>query len=214
MKVLQEARGLPPAGTQGAGEATGVPAGAAPPEDPPAPGRPDPEVVEFPTKRRFSAEYKMRIVAEADACKSSGEVGALLRREGLYDSHLYRWRKKQREGALGALAPGKRGPEPDQAAPFRKKITALERENERLKKKLAQAETIIDVQKKVAGLLSRAPRTPRATDGGGERARCGSRDGPGMQGARRYPVVVLQKTEGRFACSGTRAEAQAATRPI
>jgi transposase len=106
----------------------------------------------------------MRIVAEADACKSSGEVGALLRREGLYDSHLYRWRKKQREGALGALAPGKRGPEPDQAAPFRKKITALERENERLKKKLAQAETIIDVQKKVAGLLGAPLQGPENTE--------------------------------------------------
>jgi len=153
MKVIEEASGIPPAGMRGAGEATGVPAGAARPEDTPAPDHPDPEVVEFPTKRRFSAEYKMRIISEADACKSPGEVGALLRREGLYDSHLYRWRKKQREGALGALAPGKRGPEPDPADPLRKKIAALERENAQLKNKLAQAETIIDVQKEVAGLL-------------------------------------------------------------
>jgi transposase-like protein len=164
MKVIEEASGIPPAGTQGAGEATGAPAGAARPEDTPAPGRPDPEVVEFPTKRRFSAEYKMRIIAEADACKSPGEVGALLRREGLYDSHLYRWRKKQREGALGALAPGKRGPEPDPAAPLKKKIAALERENAQLKNKLAQAETIIDVQKKVAGLLGAPLRGPGNTE--------------------------------------------------
>jgi|BarGraIncu01122A_1022018.scaffolds.fasta_scaffold19986_1 transposase len=164
MKVLEDTRGLPPAGTKGAGEATGVPAGAARPEDTPAPGRPDPEVVEYPTKRRFSAEYKMRIIAEADACKSPGEVGALLRREGLYDSHLYRWRKKQREGALGALAPGKRGPEPDPAAPFKKKIAGLEKEIERLKKKLGQAETIIDVQKKVAGLLGTPLQSPENTE--------------------------------------------------
>lgn len=162
MKVLQEERDLPTAGTQGAGEATGVPAGATPPGDSPAAGRPDPEVVEFPTKRRFSAGYKMRIVAEADACRSPGEVGALLRREGLYDSHLYRWRKKQQEGALGALAPGKRGPRPDPAAPLRKKIAALERENERLKKRIAAAETIIDVQKKVAGLLGIPLQSPES----------------------------------------------------
>lgn len=165
MRMLEEKKDFPPAGTQGAGEATGAPAGAARPEDTPATGRPDPEVVEMPTKRRFSAEYKMRIIAEADACKSPGEVGALLRREGLYDSHLYRWRKKQREGALGALAPGKRGPEPDPVVPFKKRIADLERENERLKAKLTQAETIIDVQKKVAGLLGVPLRSPGNTEG-------------------------------------------------
>ncbi len=119
----------------------------------PSPNRPDPEVCEKPERRRFTAEYKMRILAEADACTEPGQLGALLRREGLYSSNLSRWRRNQNAGALGALEPRKRGPEPDPAVPFKKRIADLERENERLRKKLAQAETIIDVQKKVSGLL-------------------------------------------------------------
>jgi len=114
---------------------------------------PDPEVPEKPERRKFTAEYKLRILAEAEACETPGEVGALLRREGLYSSHLSRWRSRQRAGALGALTPKKRGPEPDQSVPFKKRINDLERENAQLRKKLAQAETIIDVQKKVSGLL-------------------------------------------------------------
>jgi transposase len=105
---------------------------------------PDPEVPERPERRKFTAEYKIKILAEADACETHGEIGALLRREGLYSSHLSRWRQRQRAGALGALKPKKRGPDD------------LERENERLSKKLTQAETIIDVQKKVSGLLGTA----------------------------------------------------------
>ena len=119
----------------------------------PSPARPDPEVPERPERRKFTAEYKLRILAEADACETHREVGALLRREGLYSSHLSRWRQRQRAGALGALKPKKRGPEPDPVVPFKKRIADLERENERLRKKLTQAETIIDVQKKVSGLL-------------------------------------------------------------
>lgn len=114
---------------------------------------PDPEVPERPERRKFTAEYKIKILAEADACETHGEIGALLRREGLYSSHLSRWRQRQRAGALGALKPKKRGPEPDPVVPFKKRINDLERENERLSKKLTQAETIIDVQKKVSGLL-------------------------------------------------------------
>ena len=117
---------------------------------------PDPEVPERPERRKFTAEYKIKILAEADACKTHGEIGALLRREGLYSSHLSRWRQRQRAGALGALKPKKRGPEPDPVVPFKKRINDLERENERLSKKLTQAETIIDVQKKVSGLLGTA----------------------------------------------------------
>jgi transposase-like protein len=117
---------------------------------------PDPEVPERPERRKFTAEYKIKILAEADACETHGEIGALLRREGLYSSHLSRWRQRQRAGALGALSPKKRGPEPDPVVPFKKRINDLERENERLSKKLTQAETIIDVQKKVSGLLGTA----------------------------------------------------------
>lgn len=115
--------------------------------------KPNPEVSEKPTRRRFTAEYKLRIIEEADNCSSLGEVGALLRREGLYESHLYRWRKRKREGAYGALTPEKRGPKKKQVNPLEKKVADLERENRKLRNKLKTAETIIDVQKKVSGLL-------------------------------------------------------------
>jgi len=120
---------------------------------------PNPEVPERPERRKFTAEYKIKILAEADACETHGEIGALLRREGLYSSHLSRWRQRQRAGALGALKPKKRGPEPDPVVPFKKRINDLERDNERLSKKLTQAETIIDVQKKVSGLLGTAEKS-------------------------------------------------------
>ena len=119
----------------------------------PSSARPDPEVPERPERRKFTAEYKMRILAEADRCTAPGEIGALLRREGLYHSNLSRWRRMRDEETLGALKPKKRGPEPDPVVPFKKRIADLERENERLRKQLTQAETIIDVQKKVSGLL-------------------------------------------------------------
>ena len=115
--------------------------------------RPDPEVTEMPTRRKFSPEYKLRILEEVDACRDLGEIGALLRREGLYSSHLTRWRKKRRAGTLGALSPEKRGPKPQPENPLAKRVAELERENRRLKKKLEAAEVIIEVQKKVSGLL-------------------------------------------------------------
>lgn len=111
---------------------------------------PDPEVVPKAERRRFSAEYKLRILAEADACTQRGEIGALLRREGLYRSHLDKWREQRRAGALQALAPQKRGPKPD---PQAAEITRLRRENERLQQRLQRAETIIEVQKKLSALL-------------------------------------------------------------
>lgn len=114
---------------------------------------PDPEVPARPERRRFSVEYKLRILAEADACSTPGEIGAILRREGLYSSHLSRWRQGQRNGVLRELTPKKRGPEPDPTVPLKRRLSELERENVSLRKKLAQAETIIDVQKKVSGLL-------------------------------------------------------------
>ena len=111
---------------------------------------PDPEVVAKAERRRFTAEYKLRVLAEADTCTKPGQIGALLRREGLYRSQLDKWRKQRREGTLQALSPQKRGPKVDlQAA----EIARLRRENERLLERLQRAETIIDVQKKVAVLL-------------------------------------------------------------
>jgi len=112
------------------------------------PGRPDPEVPPVARRRQFSAEYKLRIVQEADVCREAGEVGALLRREGLYSSHLVAWRKLYRAGALGGLRPKKRGPAPKVDQRQARRIAELEREVGRLTKRLRQAETIIDFQKK------------------------------------------------------------------
>jgi transposase InsO family protein len=114
--------------------------------------RPDPEVREKKAYRRVTAEYKLRILREADAC-APGELGALLRREGLYSSHLTRWRAQRERGVLNALVSRKRGRKEDIERPLRKKLVAQEREIERLQKRLRQAETIIDVQKKVSEML-------------------------------------------------------------
>ena len=137
--------------TEGARRASGVSAsagGSGPP--------PDPEVPEKPKRRRFSAEYRLRIVREADACKEPGEIGALLRREGLYSSLLSAWRRQRDAGALAGLEPKKRGPKAKAVDP---RVKRLEREVARLKRKLEQAETIIDIQKKVAGILGIPLRT-------------------------------------------------------
>src|SRR5215204_6345959 len=111
---------------------------------------PDPEVPAKARRRQFSAEYKLAILREADACTQPGEVGALLRREGLYSSHLVDWRRQRDAGALQALA-RKRGRKP--ADPARAQAERLRRENERLRGRLAQAEKIIEIQGKVSELL-------------------------------------------------------------
>jgi transposase-like protein len=117
---------------------------------------PNPEVVPKAERRRFSADYKQRILQEADACTRPGEVGALLRREGLYSSHLTTWRQQRRRGARQGLTPAKRGRKAD---PQAAEIARLQRENERLKAQLARAELIIDVQKKLSQMLG-LPETP------------------------------------------------------
>ncbi len=114
---------------------------------------PDPEVVAGPKRRRFSAEYKLRIVEEADRCSEPGEIGALLRREGLYSSLLSEWRRARNEGAFNALKSKKRGPKSRGKSAGDQEIARLRRENERLRRQLKQAEVIIDVQKKVSSLL-------------------------------------------------------------
>ena len=108
------------------------------------------EVVARPTRRRFSAQYKLRIVHEAERC-APGELGALLRREGLYASHLTSWRKQRETGALAALAGKKRGPKVDPQADA---LARLQRENAKLQAKLARADLIIDAQKKLLVLLN------------------------------------------------------------
>jgi len=113
---------------------------------------PDPEVPERARRRRYTARYKLGILREADACAStSGALGALLRREGLYSSHLTSWRRQRERGELEGLQPRRRGRPPGAAAAA--ELARLRHENERLAHKLATAETIIEIQKKVAGLL-------------------------------------------------------------
>ena len=112
---------------------------------------PDAEVADKPTRRRFNLSYKLRVVEEADRCTEPVEVGRLLRREGLYLSHLTTWRKAVRSGSLKALSK-KRGRKPERN-PLEEKVRKLERENTRLEKELEKARLIIDVQGKVAGLL-------------------------------------------------------------
>jgi transposase len=113
---------------------------------------PDPEVSAKPARRRFTAEYKRRILKEADACGPGGIV-ALLRREGLYSSHLVSWRRQREQGEEAALSPHKRGRKTTPRNPFAAENARLQRENERLQKRLRQAETIIDVQKKLCEML-------------------------------------------------------------
>lgn len=115
---------------------------------------PSPEVLEKPIRRRFTAEYKAKIVAEADACTEMGQVGELLRREGLYSSHLSTWRRQRDEGGLAGLEPKRRGRKPKAKNPLVDENERLRRENRRIKEKLRQAELIIDVQKKVSEMLS------------------------------------------------------------
>jgi transposase len=115
--------------------------------------RPDPEVVAKPKRRTFTAEYKQRILEEAEAAATTpGGVGALLRREGLYSSLLAYWRREQANGILEALTPQKRGPK-SKRNPMDEENQKLRRQNARLAEDLRKAHIIIDVQKKVAALL-------------------------------------------------------------
>ena len=145
----------PAPGSEGARRAT-VDSGARGPA-----GAPDPEVPERPKRRRFTAEYKLRILREADACKGYGDLGALLRREGLYSSHLTVWRRQRDEIAKAGLKARKRGPKAKAVDP---RVKQLERENVRLKRRLEEAETIIDFQKKLSALLG-IPLKPHGSDG-------------------------------------------------
>ena len=123
------------------------------------------EVSDRPKRRSFKAEYKLRILKEADACRAPGEMGALLRREGLYSSHLTEWRRGRERGSLAALGikRGRKAKPVDAAAD---EMTRLRKENERLQVRLDQAELIIDVQKKVASILGIPLKSPSG-DGSG-----------------------------------------------
>jgi transposase-like protein len=113
---------------------------------------PDPEVPEKPKRRQFTAEYKRSIVAQAEACRDDGAIGALLRHEGLYSSHLTTWRRQKEQGELDALTPKKRGRK-STANPLAEENQRLHAQVAHLSRRLEQAELIIDVQKKVSALL-------------------------------------------------------------
>jgi len=112
------------------------------------------EVSEKPVRRRFTVEYKLRLLAEADRCTELGQIGEVLRREGLYSSHLTNWRKQRDEGVLAGLKPKRRGRKAKRKNPLADEVAQLQRENRHLEEKLRQAELIIDVQKKVSEMLN------------------------------------------------------------
>ena len=111
---------------------------------------PDPAVSEKAQRRRFTAEYKLRVLQEADACKQRGEIGALLRREGLYSSHLVSWRRQRDQVAQAGFAARKRGPKAKVIDP---RVKQLERENAKLKRRLQRVEILLDIQKKASEIL-------------------------------------------------------------
>lgn len=128
-------------------------------------GVPDPELVEGPKRRRFSAEYKLRILREADACTQPGEIGALLRREGLYSSILSEWRKQREAGSLQALSRPRGRPKPN---PLEVENAKLRRRAERAEGELAKARLVIEVQGNVSALLGELLE-PKGAQGSTER---------------------------------------------
>jgi transposase-like protein len=104
-------------------------------------------------RRVFTAAYKLRILEEADACTNPGEIGALLRREGLYSSNLTTWRRQRDKGLLEALAPRKRGRKPTPVNPLARRVAELEREKQELREGIKKAQTIIEVQRKISELM-------------------------------------------------------------
>ncbi len=122
---------------------------------------PNTEVVAKAKRKRFTAAEKLRILREVEACRGSGEIGALLRREGIYSSYLTTWRKQRELGELDGLVPHKRGPKPN---PEAIELAKLRREHERLQERMRRAELIIDVQKKVARMLGETIETPELDD--------------------------------------------------
>ncbi len=125
---------------------------------------PDPQVPDKPQRRRYTAQYKLGVLEEVDRCSEPGQIGAVLRREGLYWSALQRWRRLRGRGILGALGSKKRGPKAQPQRQLLQRLAELERNNERLQRQLERAEKIIDVQKKVSELLGLEP--PREPNGG------------------------------------------------
>jgi transposase-like protein len=128
---------------------------------------PETEVVAKAKRRRFSAEYKRRILREAEACTKVGELGALLRREGLYSSHLASWRAQRERGEIEGLTPKKRGPRPQERNPLEARVRELERDLAKQRKRAERAEALVEVQKKLSELWGVALPTPDNDDSDG-----------------------------------------------
>jgi hypothetical protein len=118
---------------------------------------PNPEVVAIAKRRQFSAAEKHRILSAADRCTQAGELGALLRKEGIYSSMLATWRKQRAQAEEAALQARRRGRKPDPARAEARQLEQLQRENDRLRRRLAEAHTVIEVQKKLCTLLGLSP---------------------------------------------------------
>ena len=125
-------------------------------------GGPETEVLAKAQRRRFTAEYKRRILKEADRCTQPGEIGALLRREGLYSSALTAWRVARERGALTGLAPKKRGPRARRVDPRDRKLATQERELTQWKARAQRAEALVEIQKKFSEMVG----APLPEDGG------------------------------------------------
>lgn len=104
-------------------------------------------------RRRFTADYKRKVLRQAEQCKESGQIGALLRREGLYWSNLSKWRKQRESGELAGLSVKRRGPQRREKNPIADHVKELERDNERLKRRAERAERIVELQKKISEIL-------------------------------------------------------------
>ena len=123
----------------------------------PGPVAASPELMDRPRRRTFTAQDKLRILADIDRAAGTGGIGAILRREGLYSSALSDWRRQRDAGTLGALTPSKRGPKPPPPNPLATELASAQRDNIRLQQRLVRAESIIELQKKVAELLGLPP---------------------------------------------------------
>ena len=137
------------------GEAGAAASGGRRPTVVTAPASPSPELSDRPRRRTFTAQDKLRILAETDRATAPGGIGAILRREGLYSSALTDWRRQRDAGAFTALVPGKRGPKATDPSPLSAEVTALQRDNARLALRLTRAEAIIDIQKNDLGSAAR-----------------------------------------------------------
>ena len=150
---LMKVNETPPVSQPGLRSSPGESPTVAPAAPPAAAVAPDPEVAERPKRRTYTAEFKRQILAEAEACTELGQLGTLLRRHGLYSSHLTSWRGQRARGELAGLTPKKRGPKPEPKNPLADRVAKLERELARTTARAERAERMIALQKKIAELL-------------------------------------------------------------